>query len=106
MTLPNCPFCLTESEPDGEIISRGTHLYLLTNPDPVLVASLMLIPFRHVETPFELNREEWLESQTLFHQAKALLDKRGARGYSVGWNVGEVSGTVCAARSPAHHCAV
>ena len=58
----------------------------------MLSAALLLIPYRHAETPFELNREEWLELHPLLLQAKAYLDERGADGYSVGWNVGEVAG--------------
>lgn len=91
-----CPFCLDSSVPYGDIIRRGTLAYLLTNPDPVLPDSLMILPLRHVATPFELSPEEWLETQQLLLAAKTYLDARGATGYSLGWNVGEVGGQTVA----------
>ena len=87
-----CPFCLTQTQPFGYIIFQGETAYILTNPDPVLTNSLMIIPLRHVETPFDLNGEEWLELLILLSKAKAHLDKSDAQGYSIGWNVGEVAG--------------
>lgn len=87
-----CPFCLSETQPSGDIIFQGETAYILTNPDPVLTNSLMIIPLRHIETPFELSEEEWLELPTLLDKAKVYLDKHGAEGYSIGWNVGKVAG--------------
>jgi diadenosine tetraphosphate (Ap4A) HIT family hydrolase len=52
----------------------------------------MIIPYRHVATPFELNLEEWNDAFDLLLGAKLLFDQEGAEGYNVGWNVGEIAG--------------
>lgn len=52
----------------------------------------MIIPLRHVETPFELSEGEWLELSTLLKKAKTHFDTYDPQGYSIGWNVGEVGG--------------
>lgn len=90
--MPACPFCLETGTLFGDILARNEHAYLVTLPDPVLRDSLMIIPLRHAETPFELNEAEWLALKPLLGEAKKVLDARGAEGYSVGWNVGVVGG--------------
>ena len=90
--MEDCPFCLETSRPCGDILITHDHAYLITNPDPVLQTSLMIIPLRHVETPFDLNRAEWKATKELLDEAKVWLDEQGAEGYTVGWNVGAVAG--------------
>ena len=90
--MSDCPFCLEYSHPYGDILVNVDHAYLITNPDPVLSASLMIIPLRHVETPFDLNEAEWEATKLLLDKAKEWLDQQGAEGYTVGWNVGMVAG--------------
>ena len=88
----DCPFCLENTLLFGDILVQNEHAYLVTLPDPVLQDSLMIIPLRHAETPFDLNDDEWLALKSLLDEAKKILDARGAQGYSVGWNVGAVAG--------------
>jgi len=90
--MSDCPFCLETAYPYGDILTTNDHAYLITNPDPVLQASLMIIPLRHVETPFDLNDAEWKVTKLLLDEAKLWLDGQGAEGYTVGWNVGMVAG--------------
>lgn len=52
----------------------------------------MIIPKRHVATPFELTPEEWMATHELLGVAKRLLDLERPDGYSVGWNVHAVGG--------------
>lgn len=90
--MNDCPFCLETDLLFGEILLRNEHAYLVTLPDPVLRDSCMIIPLRHVETPFDLNDDEWLALKRLLDEAKRVLEARGAQGYSLGWNVGLVAG--------------
>ncbi len=90
--MSKCPFCLEHGLLFGDVIAQNEHAYLVTLPDPVLKGSLMIIPLRHVETPFDLNEAEWLALKGLLTEAKKILDARGAQGYNVGWNVGAVAG--------------
>ena len=53
----------------------------------------MIMPWRHVETPFDLNEAEWLELRTLMLKAKDYLSESFApNGFNLGWNVGDVAG--------------
>ena len=53
---------------------------------------MMVIPFRHVATPFELSAAEWIAMQTLMIIARTTLLESGPAGFNVGWNVGVIGG--------------
>ena len=90
--MTGCPFCLETNQMEGEIITRDEHCYVLESLDPVLRESVMVIPLRHVETPFELTEDEWRSTHAMLLRAKEHLDRAKPEGYSVGWNVSEVGG--------------
>ena len=52
----------------------------------------MVIPIRHVATPFDLATEEWIATRDLLAEARRVLDRDGPAGYSIGWNVHPVAG--------------
>lgn len=87
-----CPFCFSESLRYGRLLARNSQTYLITTEDPILEYSAMVIPYRHVATPFEMTTEEWVALKDLLYWAKEYFDKAGAEGYNLGWNVGEVAG--------------
>jgi diadenosine tetraphosphate (Ap4A) HIT family hydrolase len=88
----DCPFCLENDQLVGRIIARDQHCYMVEFRGPVLADAVMIIPMRHVATPFELTDDEWRSTHALMRQAKEFLDKQQPQGYSVGWNVHEVGG--------------
>ena len=90
--MNDCPFCLEFNTPYGDVLLKTEHAYIIANPDPVLSASHMIISRRHVETPFDLNDDEWMALKNLLRESKTLLDEQGAKGYNIGWNVGDVAG--------------
>ncbi len=90
--MNDCPFCLETGLLDGEILDIDDWCYLVTTGDPVLETSVMIIPIRHVVTPFDLSDDEWQSTRRLLASAKRLLDTEGPDGYSVGWNVHPVGG--------------
>ncbi len=87
-----CPFCDDGIDAYGEVIFSTSLAYVLTNPDPVLKASVMIMPKRHVESPFDLSEEEWLQIRKLMQKAKSYLEQFAPQGFNMGWNVGEVAG--------------
>ncbi|NNH41851.1 HIT family protein [Rhizobium laguerreae] len=60
----------------------------LTSPNPFA----MVIPFRHVETPFEFNSAEWADLGEMLTEAKRQLDSFQPDGFTIGWNVGATGG--------------
>ena len=53
----------------------------------------MVLPARHVASPFDLTAEEWAATQELLVMMRNMLDDRfEPDGYNVGWNVAPVGG--------------
>jgi len=90
--MRDCPFCLANGLLDGELLNRDDWCYLVTTGDPVLQASVMIIPHRHAATPFDLTDDEWRSTRRLLAAAKRRLEAAGPDGYALGWNVGAAGG--------------
>jgi diadenosine tetraphosphate (Ap4A) HIT family hydrolase len=89
---PGCRFCLGNALLiDTPILSRD-QFFLLGSIDPERRAQVMIVPHRHVETPFELNAPEWAELGTMLDLARAHLAQFRPDGFTIGWNVGGVAG--------------
>ncbi len=84
-----CPFCAPS--PDQVLLSAGPCFAMWTGELPE--GSVMVLPTRHVASPFDLSAQEWSATQDLLVTARQLLDEQFAPdGYSVGWNVDPVGG--------------
>ncbi|MCL2377272.1 MAG: HIT family protein [Defluviitaleaceae bacterium] len=58
-----------------------------------LIGSYVIIPKRHVESPFDLSEQEWLATKEMMDTVKQYLDEKyNPDGYNLGWNVGQVAG--------------
>ena len=90
--MTDCPFCLHNDLFDGEVLARDAHCCMVDFGGPVLRDAVMIIPLRHIATPFELSDDEWRSTLAMLRRAKTHLDRRAPQGYSIGWNVGEVGG--------------
>ena len=90
--MTDCPFCLTNNQPGGGILAQDRWCYVTATGDPVLQTSVLIVPFRHVATPFELTDDEWTSTRRMLAEAKRHLDVDGPDGYSIGWNVHPVGG--------------
>ncbi|MGH2547799.1 MAG: HIT family protein, partial [Thermomicrobiales bacterium] len=88
--MKDCPFCMENAK--IEALIKNEFGYIASTDDPILVNSLMILPFRHVADPFDLSPEEWVATHELLLKGKQLLDLDHPDGYSVGWNVGVVGG--------------
>lgn len=91
-----CPFCRTDwPEHDRPVLANDSCFFLMT-PDPILPQSGMIIPVRHVATPFDLNATEWADTFELLLRAQAHFAPARPDGFNVGWNVGVVGGQTVA----------
>lgn len=87
-----CPFCRIPIHDAGQIIARNDACFLLDNPEGSLRHGMMIIPFRHVETPFDLTPDEWVAMQPLIAVARQRLEESSPDGFNLGWNVGKAGG--------------
>ncbi|NNH65545.1 HIT domain-containing protein [Rhizobium laguerreae] len=89
--IENCRWCLANGLAGAEPAASNQTQYLmlkLTSPNPFA----MVIPFRHVETPFEFNSAEWADLGEMLTEAKRQLDSFQPDGFTIGWNVGATGG--------------
>jgi diadenosine tetraphosphate (Ap4A) HIT family hydrolase len=86
-----CPFCETT---DLVILERNDYLYATRDKFPVTELHTLLIPFRHVESYFDLdNTEIDAFNKLLLSQKKSLLEQdKNISGFNVGFNSGEDAG--------------
>lgn len=94
----DCLFCNREIIKKEEVFRNKTCVFLSSdgyNPKGSLVGAGVIIPFEHKASPFKLSNEEMLDMFDLLKKAKAHIDKKhNPSGYTIGWNVGKVSGQI------------
>ena len=90
-----CVFCTKPelSDEDALIVHRGEHCYVVLNLYPYTNGHLMVLPYRHVATPGELDGAERTELwELLDHSLGALSAALSAQGHNVGLNLGAAAG--------------
>jgi histidine triad (HIT) family protein len=94
----DCMFCNKETIKKEMVIKNKTCLFLSGkgyNPEGVLVGSGVIIPITHKASPFDLTAEEFADILNLLKKVKKIIDEKyKPDGYTIGWNVGEVSGQI------------
>src|SRR5690606_13453912 len=88
----DCNFCIENKQLKGEVWLDTELFYVVSSIDPSPKHAGMIIPKRHIETPFEFNTEEWAALQDIIMQTKQMLDAYNPDGYNLGWNVGKAGG--------------
>jgi diadenosine tetraphosphate (Ap4A) HIT family hydrolase len=68
------------------------HLYILGSIEEHRPQQAMIVTHRHIETPFELNADEWSEIADALEFIKDRFSSAAVDGFTLGWNVGEVAG--------------
>ncbi|MFO7695080.1 MAG: HIT family protein [Vicinamibacterales bacterium] len=89
-----CPFC-PNRQLDAQIVLRNDLALFVQDEryQGALKHSGLIVPVRHVETPFGLSEAEILATFRLLAAVKAWLDERFAPdGYNLGWNCGAAAG--------------
>lgn len=92
MSEPTCRFCLDNNLLIDTPLARLEQFYLLGSIEAHRPAQAIIVPHRHVVTPFELNGAEWAELGTALDAARAHLARFEPTGWTIGWNVGAVAG--------------
>ncbi|MDP4083683.1 MAG: HIT family protein [Bacillota bacterium] len=90
----NCPFCNPHTDSDQKIVFENEFCYFLQHIkfQEVLEGSGVIVPKKHHANAFELTHDEWNDTYNLLQKAKKYLDETfSPDGYTLGWNVGEVS---------------
>ncbi len=88
----NCKFCLENGLlQDASLYQNGAFFVLAMRQDDRKHA-VMVIPKRHVETPFDMAEGDWAGMSDALAFAKDHLAGFAPDGYSIGWNVGAAGG--------------
>jgi ATP adenylyltransferase len=90
-----CVFCAqaAQSDEDALIVHRGERCYAVLNLYPYGSGHLMIVPFRHVAAPGDLDADERAEMWELLAQALGTLESAlGAQGHNAGFNLGTAAG--------------
>jgi diadenosine tetraphosphate (Ap4A) HIT family hydrolase len=90
MNARGCPFCQPQRE---DIVLCNDLCYARYDPYPVSPGHLLIIPYRHVSSFFDLTADERMAMLTLIDAARAVTDEGfEPDGYNIGVNVGEAAG--------------
>ena len=85
-----CPFC---NLPESDVVIRSTLCYARYDRFPVSRGHMLVIPFRHVESFFDLTGDERDAIMAMVAECRALIESRGRPdGYNIGFNVGRAAG--------------
>lgn len=88
---PDCRWCKPDGTSGDEPIAKNRSHFVVAKPNPPN-PSAMIIPFRHVEAPFDFSAEEWADFGEMLDEAKRYLAEFQPDGFTVGWNVGAAAG--------------
>ena len=88
-----CPFCIENNLLRVNILYEDDLWYITDMEEGSINNATMAITRRHIETPFEINEQEWASLRNLLQRMKKLVDdKEVPSGYNIGWNVYKVAG--------------
>ncbi len=90
-----CIFCEAPRRNDDEslILARGKYSYIIMNLYPYNTGHVMVVPYRHVPSPEDLNENEALEIFKFIKiSMKAIREAMNPHGFNIGINVGRVAG--------------
>ncbi|KKR19017.1 MAG: hypothetical protein UT48_C0038G0004 [Parcubacteria group bacterium GW2011_GWE2_39_37] len=94
----DCLFCNQEILKKEEVMRNNSCVFLSSkgyNPEGVLEGAGVIIPFAHKATPFDLSDGEVVDMFNLLKEVKKYLDEKyEPSGYTLGWNIGKVSGQI------------
>jgi ATP adenylyltransferase len=91
-----CIFCIFPKEDNDRenlIVYRGDKCFIIMNKYPYNNGHMMIVPYRHISSPLELEEEEMLECMRLINLSIELLDGvMKPHGYNIGINIGKAAG--------------
>lgn len=90
-----CVFCdaLKLAEKDSLICFKGKDYFVILNKYPYNTAHVMIVPYKHVDTPDKIAPRETVEMWELMNRTMAIIkDKFHPGGFNVGMNIGPAAG--------------
>lgn len=91
-----CIFCTKpaqDSDDDNLLVRRGASAYVLLNLYPYNNGHFMVVPYRHVASPEQLDAATLAEMLLLLNQGLAALRSAySPQGFNIGMNVGAAAG--------------
>ncbi len=88
-----CPFCIKNDLLSVNVLYQDDLWYITDMEEGSINNAVMAITKRHIETPFEINEQEWHALHTLLDKMKTLVDdKDKPTGYNLGWNIHKTGG--------------
>lgn len=85
------------------IVARGNSCFVILNAFPYNNGHLMVVPYRHLASPDEMNTDECTEMMTTAaHLTRVLRDAYRCDGFNIGMNVGSAAGAGIAAHLHLH----
>ncbi len=93
MDIKSSPFPFCEMEPSA-MVARHKHVFAVLDTSPVSDNHLLIIPFRHCETYFDLTAEERCDAHALIQELRLEILKKDplVEGFNMGVNCGESAG--------------
>ncbi len=92
----SCIFCeLPKENRDEEnlLLMRGETCFVLMNRFPYNPGHLMIAPYRHIESLFQLSPEEASEMMSLLARMERVLSEAmNPQGFNIGINQGRIAG--------------
>lgn len=92
MSKESCPFCIPNDILRCNILYEDDLWYITDMVDGELKYGYMMITRRHIQTPFDINEEEWAQLRGLIKKCKAFLDECRPDGANLGWNINPIGG--------------
>lgn len=88
-----CPFCINNDLLRVNVLYQDDLWYITDMEEGSINNAVMAITKRHIETPFEINEQEWNSLHTLLNQMKKIVDEKDKpEGYNLGWNINKIGG--------------
>lgn len=92
-TTDGCVFCRIDDEDERRLITSTTNFYARYDKFPVSRGHAEVVPFRHIESFFDLLTEEAAEAYTLMREVRNIVGKRfHPDGFNIGINDGRAAG--------------
>ena len=92
MSKESCPFCIPNDILRCNILYEDDLWYITDMVDGELKYGYMMITKRHIQTPFDINEEEWAQLRGLIKKCKTFLDECSPDGANLGWNINPIGG--------------
>ncbi|MCP4151020.1 MAG: HIT domain-containing protein [bacterium] len=90
-----CVFCDALKLPEEEalICHKGKDFYVILNKYPYNTGHLMIVPYKHLDTPGKISAGESVEMWELMNRAMDILKRNfNPVGFNVGMNIGKIAG--------------